>query len=319
MTRISAIMAAYNAIRTVGKAIGSLQDQMFTDWEIVAVDDCSTDGTYEFLQAAAAKDCRIKLFRTNQNLGQAVAGKMAIEEATGEWITILDADDWYSPGRLEALHKWATLLKADMVIDNLLIFDHALGKVVTQTNYGVKDAVTELTADDLFRLDNPLQRNAIGYCKPFVRTSFLRQHNINYWGKYRTNEDFTLLSEIVLCGAKALIVPGAYYVYVHRISPTTRKVSPSSHMPDDTGLVVAETCDTLLEKYAPMMSAKARRELVRRKKIFLTSSVAWKQTALVKQGQFNKALELFFKHPSLFGYRAIGIGNRLRKALRIAV
>ena len=93
----------------------------------------------------------------------------------------------------------------------------------------------ELTAVDLFRLDNPLQRNAIGYCKPFVRTSFLRQHNINYWGKYRTNEDFTLLSEIVLCGAKALIVPGAYYVYVHRISPTTRKVSPSSHMPDYTG------------------------------------------------------------------------------------
>ena len=74
--------------------------------------------------------------------------------------------------------------------------------------------------------------------------------------------------------------------------------------------MVAETCDTLLEKYAPMISAKARRELVRRKKIFLTSSVAWKQTALVKQGQFNKALELFFKHPSLFGYRAIGIGNR---------
>ena len=109
MTRISAIMAAYNAIRTVGKAIGSLQDQMFTDWEIVAVDDCSTDGTYEFLQAAAAKDCRIKLFRTNQNLGQAVAGKMAIEEATGEWITILDADDWYSPGRLEALHKMGYL------------------------------------------------------------------------------------------------------------------------------------------------------------------------------------------------------------------
>jgi hypothetical protein len=89
-------------------------------------------------------------------------------------------------------------------------------------------------------------------------------------------------------------------------------------MSDDTALLIASACDALLAKYGINMSGESRHELARRKKIFLTSRVAGAQTSLFRQGHVNKAMRLFIKHPSLFGYRAAGMRKRIETALHIA-
>lgn len=315
MVLVSVIMPAYNGTGTIRKALASIQAQTYTSIEIVVVDDQSTDGTYELLREIAAQDHRLKLCRTPRNLGAGGARKMAMEHVTGDWITIMDTDDWCEPNRIEAMLNAALSLGADMVIDNLQIFDHAQGKIVRRTCYCSARKAVQLSPQDVFRMDNPLRQDSIGYCKPLTRSAFLRAHGLTYWGQYRNNEDFIFLTETMLCGAMTFVIPEAYYIYRHRVSPTTRKISPTSHSAHDTSVLIAQATDELLEKYKLSLSTKSRGELLRRKKIFLTSHVAGLQTILIRQGRIAPAMALFIKWPSLWNYRAIGFFNRLRRAL----
>jgi len=98
---ISVIMAAYNAERFVGEAIESVQSQTYDNWELICVDDCSTDRTAEIVQAYADADKRITLIRKSENLGAAKARNIAIDHAAGEYLAILDADDVCMPDRFE--------------------------------------------------------------------------------------------------------------------------------------------------------------------------------------------------------------------------
>jgi len=260
MPKVSIIIAVLNGITTIGKAIESAQVQTEKDIEIVVVDDGSTDGTVEFVRSLAEKDSRIKLIKLEKNIGAPAATNVAIEQAAGEWISILDADDWFERPRIEVFLKAAKQYDADVVCDNLAIFDHALNEIVETTQYGPKDHVMLLNAETYFRRDNPLRRHSIGYTKPVVKKKFLADHTIAYRADHRFGYDFIFMTEILLNGGKAIIVPGAYYVYVHRISPTTRKQSPHSRSESGHTLIL-RGCDELLVKYDRTMTAPSARRL----------------------------------------------------------
>jgi teichuronic acid biosynthesis glycosyltransferase TuaG len=92
-------MPAHNAARFVGRAIKSVQEQTYRDWEVVVVDDGSSDGTWELLQEAGP---RVRSFRRRQAGGPAVARNLALEHADGELVMFLDADDLLLPRYLES-------------------------------------------------------------------------------------------------------------------------------------------------------------------------------------------------------------------------
>ena len=311
MAQVSVIMPVYNGRKTIHKAIKSLQAQTFSDLDIFVVDDGSTDGTFEVLQSMAEADPRIRLFRTLENLGAYHARALALNEVRSEWVTLLDADDWYEADRIEVLLNAAKELKADLILDNLQLFDHVLNKVVTCTNFGSGNKPSKLFPEDIFRLDNPLLgSSSIGYSKPMVRMEFLRKHNINYWGKYRNKEDYVFLAEIILFGAQAFLIPQASYVYVLSVSPSTKEPSPYSYSNNDAALIVAQ-CDELMQKYGLVVSSKSRDLLLHRKKLFLTEDIASKQKSLQAQGQYGKAAALFLKHPYLLIFRLLRLRNCL--------
>ena len=90
---ISVIMPVYNGAATLDRALRSVHAQTFSEWEVVAVDDGSTDDTYAILQRWAKKDARIRVLRLDENRGPAAARNAALEIARGEWVTYLDHDD----------------------------------------------------------------------------------------------------------------------------------------------------------------------------------------------------------------------------------
>jgi len=98
MPVISVIIPAYNAEKTILETIQSLQKQTFTDFEIIVINDGSTDGTVELLNAI--EDSRVKVF-SYENGGLPVARNRGIDRATGEYITFVDADDLWTPDKLE--------------------------------------------------------------------------------------------------------------------------------------------------------------------------------------------------------------------------
>ncbi|GAB1542109.1 glycosyltransferase [Scytonema sp. NUACC21] len=98
MPTISIIVPAYNAEHTILETIKSVQKQTFSDFEIIVINDGSTDRTLEILNAIA--DSRLKIF-SYENGGLPVARNRGIAHATGEFLAFLDADDLWSPDKLE--------------------------------------------------------------------------------------------------------------------------------------------------------------------------------------------------------------------------
>ncbi len=96
---VSIIMPAYCAANYVGEAIRSVQAQNLTDWEMLVVDDGSTDNTPTIVTGYAASDSRIKLIR-QPNAGPALARQVALGAAAGRYVAFLDSDDYWLPGKL---------------------------------------------------------------------------------------------------------------------------------------------------------------------------------------------------------------------------
>jgi glycosyltransferase involved in cell wall biosynthesis len=100
MARVSVIVAAYNAEKTLSEALGSVFAQTYADWEVVVADDCSTDRTGEI---ASEFGDRVAVVRTPSNSGPASARNLAVDHASGELLAILDSDDYWFDSFLEQL------------------------------------------------------------------------------------------------------------------------------------------------------------------------------------------------------------------------
>ena len=83
------------------ETIRSVQAQTYQNWEIIFMDDCSTDDTIRKVSAMRDKDKRIHLYQNISNLGAAVSRNNALREAKGKWIAFLDSDDLWEPTKLE--------------------------------------------------------------------------------------------------------------------------------------------------------------------------------------------------------------------------
>jgi glycosyltransferase involved in cell wall biosynthesis len=99
MPRISVVIPAYNAESTIQKTVESVQSQTFSDIEIIVINDGSTDRTLDLLENIS--DSRLKIF-SYENAGVCAARNRGIFHATGEFISFVDADDWWTPDKLEA-------------------------------------------------------------------------------------------------------------------------------------------------------------------------------------------------------------------------
>ena len=126
--KISIIMPVYNTVDYLEKSIESVREQTFPEFELICVDDGSSDGSLEILQEYAKKDTRIKVFQhEHDGRGAAGARNMALEQVTGEYIAFLDSDDYYNS-------------------DNILAFMYQLAKRIRKYN-GMQIVITQNIKD----------------------------------------------------------------------------------------------------------------------------------------------------------------------------
>ncbi len=104
---ISIVTPCYNSAAYIEATVNSILNQTITDWELLLVDDGSTDDTVQIISQLAARDNRISFFQQPQNLGPATARNRGIEQARGNYLTFIDADDLWFPEFLERSFKAA--------------------------------------------------------------------------------------------------------------------------------------------------------------------------------------------------------------------
>jgi glycosyltransferase involved in cell wall biosynthesis len=99
--KVSVLLAVHNGADTIATALRSLQAQSWGNLDILVMDDASTDATPDIVAGFVADDARIRLIRLEQNVGAYVARNHGLETASGEYVTLMDADDWAHPLRVE--------------------------------------------------------------------------------------------------------------------------------------------------------------------------------------------------------------------------
>ena len=105
MPRVSVVLPVFNAVATIARAVASVRAQTWADWELVVVDDGSTDGTREILRGLAQQEKRMRVIE-RAHAGVAAAANAAMAAARGDFLARMDADDVAHPERLAAQVAW---------------------------------------------------------------------------------------------------------------------------------------------------------------------------------------------------------------------
>lgn len=100
--KVSVVIPAYNAEKFIGEAIVSILNQDFSHFELLIIDDCSTDSTSEIVHKLQKSDSRIRLISNSRNLGVGRTRAVGVDNAKGEFIAWMDADDLSEPTRLSS-------------------------------------------------------------------------------------------------------------------------------------------------------------------------------------------------------------------------
>ncbi len=121
-TLISIIIPTFNVEKYIAECLNSLINQSFSDFEIIVVDDCSTDSTLEIVKYFANKDCRIRFFENDKKVGSGGSRNFGLKQAKGKYIQFVDGDDWLDRNTLEKLYTCAEKFNAHIVIFKVLSF-----------------------------------------------------------------------------------------------------------------------------------------------------------------------------------------------------
>lgn len=217
-TKISVIVAVYNAQKTIKRLADSLKAQTMRDFEVLLIDDGSTDASGAICDGIAQSDGRFRVFhKPNEGIGS--TRQFGIDHASGQYTIHADSDDWVEPDYLELLYNEAVSSGADMVICDVLM---EKGKRVIRLNEQPKAYDRETMIDELV---NRLQN---GPCNKLVRRSLYSENNISYVPGLSYGEDQLVNIQLIKAGATVSYVPKALYHYDYITNPdsASRGISP---------------------------------------------------------------------------------------------
>lgn len=210
MPAISVVMPVYNTKEYVGKAIESILDQIFSDFEFFIIDNGSTDGSSEVIHRYAAKDSRIKIIRNEVNVFIAKARNEALEKVNGEYLYLIDSDDWVLPNMLEVMYGRAKKHNAQYVVAGYFMDYFVNGKNVSYAN----------CPDDADYLQEDFRKNAVDYLTRTLLTvpwnklysiEYLRTHNIKFRNTKLEDHHFNM--DILMDVERVSMVSMPFYHY----------------------------------------------------------------------------------------------------------
>jgi succinoglycan biosynthesis protein ExoO len=225
--QVSVVIPAYNAQETIERAIRTVLDQTTPPYEVIVVDDASTDGTRDLVAALAAQEPRLRLMPSSPNAGPAHCRNIGFAAAEGDWIAIQDSDDAWQPDRLAKMLAAAYEHRADLVADNMLLYDVGCDEVI-RTGFPTTRGLRWVRPVDLFEQDVQFGAEfGYGLLQPMFRKAFLTDHDLAY-GSLRYGEDMVFLAEILFAGARAVLIPDPLYICTTRVGERSGVKSPHS-------------------------------------------------------------------------------------------
>ncbi len=212
MSKITVLVAVYNAEQYLRKCLDSLREQTLSDIQVVCVNDCSTDGSLSIIEEYTQKDNRFHLINMPVNQGQAVARNKGLEIANGEYIAMLDSDDWFAPDSLQKAYEAVTSQSdTDCAVFRLMQCYEDSGTVEEYQN---KTTKTILSGEEAFRLSLDWSLHGLY----IIRSDIHKQYPYDTSCRLYSDDNTTRLH--YLHSRKVIISDGQYFYRKHPESMT---------------------------------------------------------------------------------------------------
>lgn len=211
---VTVYIPTFNRVELLKRAVESVRQQTYQNLEIIVVDDCSTDGTHEYLKDISNKDSRIRFFLKEKNSGACVSRNIAIKNANGEYITGLDDDDYFFNTRVSNF------------IDNkekLKEYKFLCSKYYFKSQKEEKSKI-EIFKPSVIKAKDLLTINYVGnqiFCKTLVLKEVLFNENLEAW-----QDLYTWYQLLDQDNSKAFIINS--YTYVVDFSHEHERISKKS-------------------------------------------------------------------------------------------
>lgn len=196
---VSIVMPAYNAVRTLPTAVESVLAQTCGDFELLIVDDCSSDATAAAAEGYAARDGRVRFLKNPRNMGAAEARNAGVGAARGLWVAFLDSDDAWTADKLEKQLRRAAESGGSFIFTGSAFMDAEGNRKI-----GVLHVPTSVTYGKL------LKQNVISCSSVLIKRELIKGYPM---AGERLHEDFAVWLKILRDGETAWGVDEPLLIY----------------------------------------------------------------------------------------------------------
>lgn len=212
---VSIVMPCYNSDKFLKQSIESVLAQTYKNWELIIVDDLSSDSSAFIISSYLSADPRVKLIRNTKNLGAAGSRNIALDIAEGRFVAFLDSDDYWAAEKLE--------IQVEFMLSKNILFSYTAYNIINDADViqNIKNVPEHVMYSDL------LKENSIGCLtamydrnrfKSFRMPDIRRRQDLGLWLKILKEIDYAVGIPMVLASYR-----------VHRGSMTSNKLHSSIH------------------------------------------------------------------------------------------
>lgn len=215
MCRVSVIMPLYNAEKYLEECLDSVMAQTFTDFELICVNDASTDDTLEIAERFWAKDSRIKILNNDVRSGAAYARNKGMEEAQGEYLAFLDGDDIFDEGMLGAAYQTAIDCMADIVMYE---YKHVPSELINRKlkvshSKSYRERYSKRPFSILEYEPYECLNWALSPCNKIYRREFVQKHRLTFQNLPSSNDVYFVCMALMLSERSLLLDDERVMVY----------------------------------------------------------------------------------------------------------
>ena len=232
MIKFSIILPLYNTEKYISECISSVIDQTYKSWELIIINDGSTDNSLNIAKTFALIDNRIKIY-SQKNKGVSSARNFGLKKSKGEYIMFLDSDDWYEKDLLSTIVKY-----------NFDFLCYGYKKVYLDKSVVINDANLEINSLTSAEINIHTNHCVEGFLplKVYLR-KIINDNNIKFNEKIHYCEDLLFVDEYIHCCSSFKYIPAPIYNY------RMRKSSSSFNFLNKKNLTILDAYSLFIDKY----------------------------------------------------------------------
>lgn len=214
MPKVSVIIPVYNVENYLKECLDSVLNQDFDDFEVICVEDCSTDLSLKILKEYDSKYSFLRVIQHEKNMGLSCARNTGIEAAKGEYIQFVDSDDMIHPGAIKTLYSNAKKNDVDILYFNMEFYNDEANNLVRQ-KLDNKTIEGIYSGKEMFCIHQEINNLKPEAVRHFIRRDFLRKKGIRFYSGI-IHEDVLFSFNAAMMAKRVFDLNEELYVYRQR-------------------------------------------------------------------------------------------------------